>query len=399
MKKIIIFALVMIIMGTCASYAQWTKTNCPSSGYSISCFAVNGNNIFAGSGGGVYLSTNNGTSWTVVNNGLPSNAAIRSLTVSGNNIFAAIITSSATSGIYLSTNNGASWVAVNNGLPSGVITTSLTANGNNIFAGTEGNYGGLFLSTNNGTSWTAAHNGLPPNTIMNLATSGNNIFAGMAGGVYLSTNNGTSWTAVNNGLSVIDNFHVVVGNNVFGNNVFASTYDTVFYSSDNGTNWTPATDSGFPSLCIGLAINGNNIFASSYDGVYLSSDNANSWTAENAGLMLDTSITAIAIGTNDVFVGTSTGMVYKRPLSDFAGIDEINGKVNFSAYPNPFNDQINIKVDGKNIIAVLNDITGRKVNQYFFDNNLTIETSSLPKGVYVLNVISGNKVSTIKLVK
>jgi len=35
--------------------------------------AVNGSNLFAGTErGGVFLSTNNGTSWTAVNTGLPN---------------------------------------------------------------------------------------------------------------------------------------------------------------------------------------------------------------------------------------------------------------------------------------------------------------------------------------
>jgi len=55
-------------------------------------------------------------------------------------------------GIFLTSNNGTSWaMASESGLWAAWIH-SLVVSGNNIFAGTNG---GVFLSTNNGASWTA----------------------------------------------------------------------------------------------------------------------------------------------------------------------------------------------------------------------------------------------------
>lgn len=63
------------------------QTNGPYGGYVYS-LAVSGTNLFAGTyGGGVFLSTNNGTSWTEVNSGL-TNTYVWSLAVSGTNLFA-----------------------------------------------------------------------------------------------------------------------------------------------------------------------------------------------------------------------------------------------------------------------------------------------------------------------
>ncbi|MFA6472089.1 MAG: regulator, partial [Candidatus Latescibacterota bacterium] len=65
----------------------WVQTNGPY-GARIMCFAVSGTNIFAGNyNGGVFLSTNNGASWTAVNTGLII-TPVYSLAVSGMNIFA-----------------------------------------------------------------------------------------------------------------------------------------------------------------------------------------------------------------------------------------------------------------------------------------------------------------------
>ena len=128
---------------------------------------------------------------------------IDALVVSGTNLFAGTWYDE---GIYLSTDNGASWTPVNTGLvnPYWVHTDILcmAVSGTNLFAGTWD--GGVFLSTNNGTSWAAVDLGPGgwANNVRTLAVSGTNLFAGtQGGGVYLSTNNGTSWTAVNTGLT------------------------------------------------------------------------------------------------------------------------------------------------------------------------------------------------------
>ena len=81
------------------------------------------------------------------------------LAVSGTNLFAGT-----DGGVFLSTNNGTSWTAVNTGLTNTVCLVLLPSRGTNLFAGTDG--GGVFLSTNNGTSWTAVNTGLTNTYVM-----------------------------------------------------------------------------------------------------------------------------------------------------------------------------------------------------------------------------------------
>jgi len=83
-------------------------------------------------------------------------------------------------GVFLSTDNCTTWTAIDSGLPTNATVPSLAVSGNNIFAGTQGS--GVFLSTNNGTSWTAVNNGLTNTQIQSLAVSGSNIFAGTSTG-------------------------------------------------------------------------------------------------------------------------------------------------------------------------------------------------------------------------
>jgi photosystem II stability/assembly factor-like uncharacterized protein len=180
---------------------------------------VSGTDIFAGTdGGGIFRSTNNGTSWTAVNSGLPRIAYISSLAVSDSNIFAG-----GDLGVYRTTSRGASWTALNSGSPaSDTSVTALAASNGNIFAGLYGMWGGgVFLSTNNGATWIAADIGLPNGFIMSLAVDGNNIFAAFyLGGVFLSSNNGASWSAIDAGLPP----NTVVRSLAVGkNDIFAAT--------------------------------------------------------------------------------------------------------------------------------------------------------------------------------
>src|ERR1039457_3859816 len=102
--------ILLILLRTQILFPQWTQTNGPGGGQ-VNCLTVCGNNIFAGSDGGVFFSSNDGISWNKANNGL-ANVTVQSFTVSGNSIFAG----TKGNGIYLSTNNGAVWTQINNGL-------------------------------------------------------------------------------------------------------------------------------------------------------------------------------------------------------------------------------------------------------------------------------------------
>jgi hypothetical protein len=174
------------------AFSQWVQTNGPYGGtvlsFAVSPNGAGGTNLFAGTSVGVFLSTNNGTSWTAVNTGL-TNTYVNALAVSpngagGTNLFAGTL-----GGVFLSTNNGTSWTQ--SGLTVAYVTSFAVspatgeAGGTNLFAGTWG--GGVYLSTNNGTSWTQS--GLTHTYVLSLAVSpatgeagGTNLFAGTEGG-------------------------------------------------------------------------------------------------------------------------------------------------------------------------------------------------------------------------
>ena len=178
----------------------------------INCIAVMGTTLFAGSGG-VFRSTDNGTSWSTANTG-PS--AVSGLAVVGSNIFAC----TEGSGIYRSNDRGANWVEVNS---TDYDFHSLVTIGSNIFAGFPGGYsdGGVLKSTDNGTSWTVVDNGLTDSSVNVLFASGSNLFAGTNVGIFLSTNSGASWMDISGGSSVDSLGAISLG--LSGSYLFAGT--------------------------------------------------------------------------------------------------------------------------------------------------------------------------------
>jgi hypothetical protein len=121
------------------------------------------------------------------------------------------------SGVFLTTNNGTNWTEVNNGLTNTSIQ-AFAASGANLFTGTYN--GGVFLTTNNGTNWTEVNNGLTNTNVLALAVTGANLFAGTRLGVFVSANNGTSWSEVSSGLTNT----YVISLAVSGTNLFAGTW-------------------------------------------------------------------------------------------------------------------------------------------------------------------------------
>jgi hypothetical protein len=209
---------------------SWTTTNTVLTNNPVYAIAVSDTNLFA-STGHVFISTDEGRDWTVVDSGLPTNEFVYSLAVNGNDLFAGTGNVD-TSGVFVSINNGTNWSATSNDFRfAGVFAIEIS--GSNLFVGTgdpEVNEGGVFLSTNGGSSWSDAGNDFPTNSgpVSSLTMSGTNIFAGiLGGGVYMLAINSKSWIAENSGLTDSNVFSLTS----FGGFLFAGTDSGVFRRS------------------------------------------------------------------------------------------------------------------------------------------------------------------------
>ncbi|MEJ5306550.1 MAG: T9SS type A sorting domain-containing protein [Ignavibacteria bacterium] len=369
------------------------------------CFVDDGVNLFAGGGGGVFLSTNNGNSWSSIKQGL-TNTDVRSLVFLGTDLFAGTYGG----GVFRSSNNGTNWSAVNSGLTDLEINC-LTVSGTNLFAGTDG--GGIFLSTNLGQTWTQVNSGLTgisAKYVTSIIVHGNNIYAGTDGsGVYISINNGQSWISSSLG-----------GRNVYcfsvsGTNLLAGTYGGVYLSTDYGTNWSNASTGLTGSTGIdvrALVTSGSSVFAGIYNGgvFYLNSIGSN-WIEANTGLT-SKSIRSLTVFQGYLFAGAGNG-IWRRPLSEIiTSVKQSSSGLpdNFTLhqnYPNPFNPSTKITwqspVSGYTTLKVY-DVLGREVallvNEYLNAGSYEVEFNAfgLSSGVYLCRLINNSGYSkTIKM--
>jgi photosystem II stability/assembly factor-like uncharacterized protein len=187
---------------------HWEAANNGLREHSTTAIAVEHKSVFIGNDG-VYLSTDNCTSWMPRNGGVGD--YITALGVSGGNLFAGVDEE----GIYRSTDSGAHWTTVNNGFPPIAVfhkkghehhgiakyphVYGFAISGNTVFAATDR---GVFRSMDAGMNWIAQNSGLSGKALIinTLYMSGKNIFIGTDAGIFLSTNNGAVWNSMNNGL-------------------------------------------------------------------------------------------------------------------------------------------------------------------------------------------------------
>jgi hypothetical protein len=357
---------------------------------SVTAIAIKGSNVFAGTLQGIFLSTNNGAGWKMLDAGGWFQIGVQSLALSGNNLFIG----SNNAGMYRSTDNGTNWIAVNSGLPSNATIYSLAVSINEagdttIYAGTQ--FSGVFLSTNNGTTWNAINNGLPSDPIYALAVSGTYLFAGTWNyGAFRSTNNGASWSSVNNGLTSLNVKTLAVN----GSNVFAGT--------------------------IGLG------------GVFLSTNYGQSWTVVNSGLPSSVNVQTLVTNDTYLFVGLATpGSLSKSQneactLSGIANsgvwrrrLSEMNTAVKDGVknvplifalqqnYPNPFNPATTISFtlpSRSYVLLKVFDLIGREITTIFSEEmsagtySKRWNADNMSSGIYFYRLQTGTFTETKKLI-
>ncbi len=219
--------------------------------------AIKGSKVFAGTADkGVLVSSDNGNSWTSPYVDSPSSAM--SLAVNGNNIFAG-----GTYGLYVTTNEGASWSQI--GVPPQTPIGPIIARGSNIFValaiGTN-----AIVSADSGVTWSPIL-GFPdiPAAFTCLSADIGDFYAGSAGGsgIFRSSDYGLTWKSIQGKTLPDGNVSAVA---VSRSTVFIGTRIGVYLSHNEGNEWV---DTGLPhSQVFALAIIGTNVYAAIAGGVW-----------------------------------------------------------------------------------------------------------------------------------
>lgn len=364
-------------------HAQWQATaEVSANSQNVYALASSGSNLFAGTGSaGVSLSSTFGSSWTTVNTGITC-SGISTLVVLGSEVFAG-----GDSGVFKTNNLGTLWTPAKSGLPVTTINTLLVS-GTTLYAGTQNN--GVFSSVNSGASWNAANAGFTGQVVA-LTESGSTLFAGAPNnGVFVSQNNGGLWTAVNNGLTNTD----VSALAAIGTSVFAGTGDGVFLTTNAGTNWTQVNNGLGNKQVRALFVLNTHLFAGTDSGIYYSANLGSSWSNAGLGLPAKTAVRALAVCGSDMFAGIHYEPygVWKRPISQLTGQQEFTILPDFTVYPNPGKNQVQIRfqkrIDQPSEMKLFN-LQGQEIISFQVPVNttaLSMDMNAIPAGTYLLRL-------------
>lgn len=227
---------------------------------------LSGSKIFVLSARVVYLSENNGNSWSTLLT--TRNFPVNSLVINGNELYAGMY-----NGVLHSTDNGATWSGANNGL-NNIYMSTVFANDSVVLGS---NYiGNLFYSSDAGTTWLPSMVGSRTVVAKTRPVGlGPYLLLASANGdsIMRSSDYGKSWSAT--GLYLGYGAALLA----YGNDFYAMSYDSLFHSSDHGISWTTVSGKKFLES---LAANDTYLFAGhDGDGIYISSDKGQNWTASS----------------------------------------------------------------------------------------------------------------------
>jgi len=359
------------------SYSQnfWQPTNGPQGGIyrDITCNPTTGNTYLIthwnrlkgnGLGSNIFISSNNGVSWTEIDNGLNGQPVygIAHSSVNANLIISVMnadvpLTPLIPNKIYFSNNNGSSWSLMNSSYFVGnlpPVVMQFNSGADTIFAGQKTN--GLSYSIDNGASWQTMNTGI---TNLNIT----DIEYGYQGKLYACTDsvsgnggkvfvkNGTTWSNVSTGLPntrINDLYYDASSSTMYlGTANFQSGTGSI-YKSVNGGSWSQiigypgnqvseinSTSNGDPVVRVpsqGMwryasgvwsAVNTNlnsmktsafthdnsgNILLTTNAGIWKFNDISNTWSYFTNGIKNSQGRSMAFSQNGDVIVGTDNGM-------------------------------------------------------------------------------------------
>lgn len=235
----------------------------------------NGEKIFAGlSGGGIFISLDNGASWTQVNNHL-TDLDIRSMTV---NADGDIIAATDHGSIFRSTDDGGVWRLITEESIETPVRALATDSTGILYAGCLGQ--GVFISENGGESWTECSDGLLNLDVRCLAIHGAGyILAGTSGGdIYKSAGSGEQWMRIDGGAAETDINAIATDRS---GTIWAGTSgDGIIRSTDGGDSWE-MSNYGIQGLEVLSLLCENDILlaGTAYYGAFRSIDGGANWAS------------------------------------------------------------------------------------------------------------------------
>jgi hypothetical protein len=322
--------LLLLFCGLCAAInpvsAQiWTPTGAPTNYWNSIASSADGAKLVAAVyAGGIYTSTNSGTTWTLTS--APSDGGVDSAwesvasSADGSKLVAAGFYFNP---IYLSTNGGANWST--NGPSGDWQSVACSSDGNKIVAVAYFNEP-IFTSTNSGANWIQATNA-PNGWWQSVACSADGtkfvVAAGGIGGgpgpIYISTNSGADWAEA----FAPNQEWMSVASSADGTKfVAAANSGQIYTSSDSGMRWGQVQVPSEPWSSVASSADGTKLIGVAYNlscsssspctysgGIFTSTNSGLGWTQTIGPSNYWLSVATSADGNKSV-VTVSDGGIY-----------------------------------------------------------------------------------------
>jgi photosystem II stability/assembly factor-like uncharacterized protein len=376
----LLLAFLMLCALASVAGAQWEKIYEPNDGSTTSMLS-DGSNIFLGVIGGLFVSSDNGDSWSGIDTNLTNIYSVDAIAEMGGSIFAAMGDGG---GVFRFTKNDTGWVAFNTVLPgssSRTFVLSFAVEGNTLLGGT---FTGTCFSADSGRSWQLLPSA--PSYAEVLGTYNSEVFAAVRdSGIFRSSDTGASWIHTNTGLGRDSNF--VESFFELDNDFLAGAGGDVFKYDMNDSSWVKLDSNLFliGDISNFSSASSNLFMGTDGAGVWLSRDSGVSWSKINTGLT-DTSIGAIAANSTYLFAGDYNGAVWRIPLSDFnqSGVavsSATNSTNTISVFPNPATSSIML-LSANGPVSILDPL--ERTYEVPQSGN-TLDISTLPSGAYFVS--------------
>jgi photosystem II stability/assembly factor-like uncharacterized protein len=293
--------------------SSWARVNTVMHmGHAMIADAASPTNLFLATGeGAVFRSSDGGATWAPTMPGL-TGRRLQAMAV-GRASATTVYVAGFSTGVFVTTDAGANWSSVNSGLPTTDITALAVdpAGDSTVYVGTNGF--GVYKTTNGGGAWSSI--GLAADSITALLATSTTLFAGTkANGLRYTTNSGTSWSIATGQTS---GFYpeAIAADPTTATTMYMGGNATggFFKSTDGGATWKDSGNGmGNMEGAKQIAVDPTNpmqLYVGTYAGsspAFTSSDGAASWT-QLTSLVTIYSMTIDAQGTVFVVASHSTG--------------------------------------------------------------------------------------------
>ncbi len=253
---------------------------------------VRGDTVIGATYYGIYLSTDQGVSWTLRNNTGAPTKSFQSFAMIGRTVVT--ITSD---GPYRSTDDGDTWEAMPPLSGGSILLPTLTSTADTLFLSLYNGY--LFYSTDTASTWIplnipkSCRNVMKHDSLMTATDGSSNL--------YVSLDFGTTWTKRSTVSAVPSDFCTYWLNDT----LFVGNASGVYRSVDHGFHWTACFEGLESPTVWSVYGDGPNLYAGTYaNGTYRSTDYGAHWEAMSPSYRLDLGVPCI-LGVGDtVFAGT-----------------------------------------------------------------------------------------------